>query len=77
MSRTGSEPGPAAPRKRGWLLLLAALIACAAGALYLWKWTSGLRGTELLGFTTIYISAPLGVSLLLMFAYFQRGKKRG
>jgi uncharacterized SAM-binding protein YcdF (DUF218 family) len=56
----------------GWLLTLAALLALAAGGLYLWQWQKGLRAVDLLGFTSLYVCLPLGVSLLLLFAALQR-----
>lgn len=58
-----------------WLLVLAALIAVAAGAAYLWKWQQGLRGPDLLGFTSLWVALPLALALILMFSYFNKPKK--
>lgn len=59
-------------RCRGWLLALAALLALTAGGLYFWQWQRGLRGVDLLGFTSLYVCLPLALSLLLLFAALQR-----
>lgn len=66
-----SAPKPAGG-KPAWLLFVAALIAVAAGAAYLTAWMRGLRETELLGFTAIWVAIPLAVSLILMFSYLNR-----
>jgi len=63
-------------QRRGWLLVLALLLALAAGAVYFWKWHSGATGLELLGFTAGYVCIPLVLSLLLLFWYFHLGQRR-
>jgi hypothetical protein len=63
-----------APRPvwRGAALIVAALLALAVGALYLWQWTLGLRGPDLLRFVSLYLCLPMGLSLLLLFAALQK-----
>lgn len=63
-------------RARAWLLALALLLALASGALYFWKWQDGVRGLELLQFTTLYVCIPLVISLLTLFGYFYLGRSR-
>ncbi|HES58639.1 MAG TPA: hypothetical protein ENO21_04335 [Firmicutes bacterium] len=68
-----------AARGRGrpvWLLVVAAVLAVAAGAAYLWKWQQGLRGVDLLGFTSLWVALPLALALILMFFYFSKPKAR-
>lgn len=60
----------------GWLLLIAAVLALAAGGAYLWQWRQGLRGVDLLGFTSVWVALPLALALILMFAYFSRPARR-
>jgi len=62
--------------KRWWLLVLALLLVVGSGAIYLWKWLAGIRGAELLGFTSLYVAAPLAIGLLLLFAYFKQPPDR-
>jgi len=56
-------------KQRLWQLVGAVLIVLAVGVAYLLKWQNGLRSVELLQFFTIYLSVPLAVGLLLLFAY--------
>ena len=58
-----------------WLLVVAALIALAAGGTYLWKWQLGVRGADLLGFTSLWVALPLALSLILMFSHFNKQRK--
>jgi hypothetical protein len=60
------------PVWRSLALLSATLLALAAGAAYLWQWLLGVRGLELLRFTSMYLCIPLGLSLLLLFAALQK-----
>jgi hypothetical protein len=60
------------PFWRGVALAVAMLLALAVGALYLWQWLLGLRGTDLLRFVSLYLCIPMGVSLLLLFAALQK-----
>ena len=61
------------PAKRPiWLLIVGALLATAAGGLYLWKRTQQPSVDELLGFTSLYVACPLALSVLALFAYFNR-----
>jgi hypothetical protein len=53
-------------------LFAAALLAVGVGAAYAVAWLRGLRGLELLNFTTLYLCLPMGVSLLLLFAALRR-----
>jgi hypothetical protein len=59
------------PRRRAWVLLLATLLAVGAGALYFWKFSQGLRGAELLHFTSLYITCPLALAVIMIFAYYK------
>ena len=61
--------------KSAWMLWCAAILAVAAGSAYLYQWSQGMRGTDLLGFTTIWVAAPFAISLLMMFSYFNKQKK--
>jgi TRAP-type C4-dicarboxylate transport system permease small subunit len=65
-------PGGGARARPTWLLVASAVIAVAAGGAYLWKWQQGLRGTDLLGFTALWVAVPLALSLILMFFYFNK-----
>ena len=72
VKQTGGPRAGAQPRWRPLALFLAALLAVGAGTLYLVEWLKGLRGAELLEFTTIYLCFPLGLSLLLLFSALYR-----
>jgi len=63
---------PGRDRLRPWLLAASALLAIAAGAVYLREWLAGLRSADLLGFTTWAVCPPLLISLLLLFAALSR-----
>ena len=63
---------PPGRRRRGWMLLLALLLAAGTGAVYLWKWNSGLRGPDLLGFVAVYLTFPLCMTILFLFAYLKQ-----
>lgn len=59
-------------KKPVWLLAVATVLALGSGGAYFWQYFSGLRGTELLGFTTVYVAVPLGLSLILLFQYLKK-----
>lgn len=57
-------------RARRWpWLVLALLCILPAGAGYFWQYAHGVRGPELVGFTTQWVAAPLGVGMLFLFVY--------
>jgi hypothetical protein len=65
----------AVPAKRPlWLLIVGALLASAAGGLYLWKRMQNPSVDELLRFTSLYIACPLALSVLALYGYFSRKK---
>jgi len=55
-----------------WLLLLGALLASAAGGMYLWKRLQDPTVDELLRFTSLYIACPLALSVLALYGYFSK-----
>jgi hypothetical protein len=64
-------------RARRWpLLILALLCIVPAGAAYFWQFFHGLRGPDLVAFTTQWIVVPLGAGLLLLFAYLNPASPR-
>jgi membrane-associated PAP2 superfamily phosphatase len=67
---------PARDRLRPWLLAASALLAIAAGAVYLREWLAGIRGADLLGFTAWAVCPTLLISLLLLFAALSRPAQR-
>ena len=58
--------------KPSWLLVVATVLAVGSGGAYFWQYFHGVRGADLLGFTTVYVAAPLGLSLILLFQYLKK-----
>ena len=56
-------------QKPTWMLVVATVLAVGSGGAYFWNFFHGLRGEELLEFTTIFVAVPLGLSLILLFKY--------
>lgn len=59
------------PRRRGWLLLLATALAIGTGATYWWQYTHTPDKMELLKFVSLWLTFPLSLSVILLFAYFR------
>jgi hypothetical protein len=57
------------PRRRDWLAVLAILLALGGGAAYFWKYGLGIRGEELLHFTSLYVACPLSLAVIFLFAW--------
>jgi hypothetical protein len=68
---------PPKPRKKRqpWLLVLAVILALAGGGVYLSQWLGGVRGFELIEFTSLYVALPLALSVVLLFAYLRKTSK--
>ena len=68
---------PPKPRKKrqSWLLVLAVILALAGGGIYLAQWLNGVRGYELIEFTSLYVALPLALSVILLFAYLRNPSK--
>lgn len=69
------RPRAAAPQRRGWLLLLAALVGIATAAVYYLQSQREPDKMELLRFVSLYLTLPLSMSVLLLFAYFTYPKR--
>ncbi len=73
--RSPRRPAPRGPQRRAWLLLLSALLGLGTAAVYFMQSAREPDKMELLRFVSLYLTFPLAMSVLMLFAYFSYPKK--
>jgi hypothetical protein len=61
--------------RRWWMLALALVLTVGVALAYYLRSRGSASGQELLEFFTVWLAVPLGVGLLLLFAYLRPPKR--
>jgi hypothetical protein len=72
--RALTAPKPERRGTRWWILLLGVLLAAGTMAAYSWKRSVEPDAVKQLEFASLYLTAPLALSVICIFAYFKYRK---